>query len=99
MDKDFRLSTGIAGLDDILPGGLAKGFLYLVEGSPGAGKTTLALQFLIDGARRGESGLYISLAESEDELRHVAASHDFNLENVTIRKISPPALGKKETET
>jgi len=68
-----RLLTGIAGLDDILHGGLAKGFLYLIEGNPGAGKTTLALQFLLEGAKQGETGLYISLAESESELRHVAA--------------------------
>jgi len=89
---DTRLSTGIAGLDDILHGGLAKGFLYLIEGSPGAGKTTLALQFLIAGAKKGEKGLYISLAESEAELRHVAASHGMNLDNVEICKISPPEI-------
>ena len=92
QDTQERLSTGIAGLDDILHGGLAKGFLYLVEGNPGAGKTTLALQFLLEGARRGESGLYLSLAESEAELRHVSASHGFNLDNVTLCKISPPEL-------
>ncbi len=91
-DNETRLSTGIGGLDDILHGGLAKGFLYLIEGNPGAGKTTLALQFLIEGAARGEKGLYISLAESESELRHVAASHGFNLDKVTICKISPPEL-------
>jgi circadian clock protein KaiC len=91
-DSQIRLSTGIPGLDDILRGGLARGFLYLVEGNPGAGKTTLALQFLIEGVKRGEKGLYISLAESEDELRHVAASHGMNLENVEICKISPPEI-------
>ena len=91
-ESQTRLSTGIEGLDDILRGGLAKGFLYLVEGNPGAGKTTLALQFLIEGAKRGEKGLYISLAESEAELRHVAASHGMNLENVEICKISPPEI-------
>lgn len=91
-DNQTRLSTGVAGLDDILHGGLAKGFLYLIEGNPGAGKTTLALQFLIEGAARGEKGLYISLAESESELRHVAASHGFNLDKVSISKISPPEL-------
>jgi circadian clock protein KaiC len=89
---DTRLSTGISGLDDILNGGLAKGFLYLIEGSPGAGKTTLALQFLIAGAKKGEKGLYISLAESDAELRHVAASHGMNLDKVEICKISPPEI-------
>jgi circadian clock protein KaiC len=91
-NSEKTLSTGIAGLDDILRGGLARGFLYLIEGNPGAGKTTLALQFLIEGAKRGEKGLYISLAESEPELRHVAASHGMNLENVEICKISPPEI-------
>lgn len=92
FDDQDRLSTGIPGLDDILYGGLARGFLYLIEGNPGAGKTTLALQFLIEGAKNGETGLYLSLAESESELRHVAASHGFNLENVSICKIAPPEL-------
>jgi circadian clock protein KaiC len=92
MDNETRLSTGIEGLDDILHGGLAKGFLYLIEGNPGAGKTTLALQFLMEGARRGEKGLYLSLAESETELRHVADSHGFNLDNIAICKISPPEI-------
>lgn len=92
QDNQARLSTGIPGLDDILRGGLAKGFLYLIEGNPGAGKTTLAMQFLMEGAKRGESGLYISLAESEAELHHVAASHGFDLTNVTVCKISPPEL-------
>jgi len=98
MAASAVLSTGIAGLDDILRGGLAKGYLYLVEGGPGAGKTTLALQFLLEGARRGESGLYISLAESEAELRHVAESHNFSLENVTICKISPPELATSSSQ-
>jgi circadian clock protein KaiC len=91
-DHQTRLSTGITGLDDILRGGLARGFLYLIEGNPGAGKTTLALQFLIEGARWGEKGLYISLAESESELRQVAGSHGFDLDKVTICKVSPPEL-------
>ena len=93
--SETRLSTG-TGLDDILHGGLGKGFLYLIEGNPGAGKTTLALQFLIAGAQRGERGLYLSLAESEAELRHVAASHGMNLENVEICKISPPEIAGDE---
>jgi circadian clock protein KaiC len=92
LEKPPLLSTGTGGLDDILYGGLAKGFLYLIEGSPGAGKTTLALQFLIEGATHGEKGLYISLAESEFELRQVAASHGFSLDNITIEKLSPPEI-------
>ncbi|UWZ84959.1 ATPase domain-containing protein [Occallatibacter riparius] len=99
MQEEIRLSTGIAGLDKILHGGLANGFLYLVEGSPGAGKTTLALQFLMEGAKNGEPGLYISLAESEAELRHVAASHGFNFDNITICKISPPEIASVAGQT
>lgn len=98
MERTTRLSTGTEGLDDILHGGLAKGFLYLVEGSPGAGKTTLALQFLIEGAKRGEPGLYVSLAESETELRHVAESHAFSLDGVTICKISPPEIAAQSAQ-
>lgn len=96
MENAILLSTGIGGLDDILYGGLAKGFLYLIEGSPGAGKTTLALQFLIEGAARGEKGLYISLAESEPELRQVADSHGFTLDNITVAKLSPPEIAGSE---
>ncbi len=69
------VSTGIAGLDEILGGGLAPDRLYLVEGAPGAGKTTLALGFLLAGAQRGESGLYVTLSETAAELTGVAASH------------------------
>lgn len=70
-----RVSTGIAGLDEILHGGLAPDRLYLVEGAPGAGKTTLAMGFLLAGAARGETGLYVTLSETAEELRAVAASH------------------------
>src|SRR5215217_8481779 len=74
-----RISTGVVGLDDILHGGLDRDRLYLVEGKPGAGKTTLALQFLLEGARRGEKGLYVTLSESSSELRGVAESHGWDL--------------------
>jgi circadian clock protein KaiC len=60
LPSSLRLSTGIAGLDDIMGGGLMPGRLYLVEGTPGAGKTTLGLQFLLDGRARGERGLFIT---------------------------------------
>ena len=72
--------TGIAGLDEILGGGLPSSRLYLVDGSPGTGKTTLALQFLLAGAARGEAGLYVTLSESREELSQVAASHGWSLD-------------------
>jgi len=79
-----RIRTGIAGLDDILGGGLTRNRLYLIEGTPGTGKTTLALQFLLEGARRGETGLYITLSETEEELHAVAASHNWSLDALSI---------------
>jgi circadian clock protein KaiC len=72
-------SMGIAGLDEILGGGLPSSRLYLVDGTPGTGKTTLALQFLLAGAARGESGLYVTLSESRQELSQVAASHGWSI--------------------
>src|SRR5579875_632557 len=82
--------TGIQGLDDVLAGGLQRDRLYLVEGHPGTGKTTLALQFLIEGARRGEKVLYVSLAETEAELRAGAASHGWALDGVDVFELIPP---------
>jgi circadian clock protein KaiC len=82
-------ATGIAGLDNILNGGLSRGRLYLVEGVPGSGKTTLAMQFLIDGARQGEPVLYVTLSETREELTGVAASHGWDLTGVTIRELLP----------
>lgn len=67
-----RFATGIAGLDDILGGGLARNHLYLVEGDPGTGKTTLAMQFLMEGIRCGQKGLYVTLSESKAELLEIA---------------------------
>lgn len=83
-----RMSTGIAGLDDILGGGLTPQRVYLVEGSPGAGKTTLGLQFLLDGEARGERGLYITLSETGDELKAVAASHGWMIDALSIFELA-----------
>lgn len=83
-EQQARASTGIKGLDDILGGGLPENHLYLVEGSPGAGKTTLGLQFLRKGVEAGEKGLYITLSETANELKTVAASHGWSLDGVEI---------------
>lgn len=82
--RDALVSTGSAGLDDILGGGLQPERVYLLEGAPGTGKTTLAMQFLLQGAAAGEAGLYITLSESETELRHGAASHGWSLDGLDI---------------
>jgi circadian clock protein KaiC len=79
-----RASTGISGLDEILGGGLTPYRFYLVEGTPGTGKTTLALQFLIEGVRLGQPALYITLSETADELRGVAKSHGWSLDGVSL---------------
>ena len=71
--------TGVSGLDDVLAGGLRKHRVYLLEGSPGTGKTTIATQFLLEGAFQGERGLYITLSETEAELRETATSHGWEL--------------------
>ncbi|MCD2515808.1 circadian clock protein KaiC [Massilia sp. G4R7] len=86
-----RISTGIAGLDDILNGGLTPQRVYLVEGSPGAGKTTLGLQFLLDGAARGDAGLYITLSETADELAAVARSHGWSIDALDVFELAGEA--------
>jgi KaiC/GvpD/RAD55 family RecA-like ATPase len=91
---ESKAATGVAGLDDILAGGLRRGRVYLLEGSPGTGKTTIASQFLLEGAQRGESGLYITLSETETELRESASSHgwDFDRPNEVFELVPPENL-------
>lgn len=90
-----KLSTGIEGLDDILEGGFPANHVYLVEGEPGTGKTTLALQFLREGAARGEAGLYVTLSETKDELINVARSHGWSLDGFEIYELIPSSESLK----
>lgn len=88
-DTNRFLSTGVPGLDTILGGGLTSDRLFLIEGEPGTGKTTLALQFLYEGVRRGESVIYITLAETRVELNSVAASHGWSMDGIHVEDIIP----------
>lgn len=83
-----RLSSGIEELDHILGGGFPAGRLFLIEGAPGSGKTTLALQFLLAGAKNSEKGFYVTFSESEDEIRAVAESHGWTLDGVHLQELS-----------
>ena len=93
-----RAAVGIEGLDDILGGGLPCNRLYLVQGFPGTGKTTLALQFLCQGQASGEPGLYITLAESAEELRATAVSHGWGPDDIDIHEHLPAIQLSPETQ-
>jgi circadian clock protein KaiC len=99
-DEIPRAKTGISGLDDILGGGLPTNHLYLIDGEPGTGKTTLGLQFLLEGVARGERGLYVTLSESASELKSVANSHGWDLDGIVIFELSKDGpLDVEETYT
>lgn len=85
-----KIKTGIAGVDDILMGGLPQPALYLLEGDPGSGKTTFGLQFLLEGVKRGETGLYVTLSESVSDLHATAQSHGWSLDQITLHELFEP---------
>jgi len=87
---DGQALTGVVGLDDVLNGGLERRRFFLLEGNPGTGKTTISIQFLIAGAKAGERSLYITLAETEEELRSGATSHGWDLTGIDIFELVPP---------
>lgn len=86
-NRRLIISTGIPGLDNVLGGGLTANRLYLVEGVPGSGKTTLGLQFLLEGVKQGERVQYFTLSETFEELEEVAASHGWTLDGMTVREL------------
>jgi len=89
-NQEEKAKTGVPGLDDILAGGLSVGHVFLLEGNPGTGKTTIALRFLLEGAKRGEACLYVTLSETERELRAGAKSHGWDIDgNVKIFELVP----------
>lgn len=97
--RDERASTGIGGLDHLLRGGFPAYRLHLVEGEPGTGKTTLALQFLRVGSERGEPCLYVTLSETKAELAAVAASHGWTLDGIEVYELSPPGTSHADQYT
>jgi circadian clock protein KaiC len=92
-DVNHRVRTGVSGLDLILRGGMPRDRMYVIEGDPGAGKTTLALQFLLEGNQAGESVLYVTLSETAEELQEVAESHGWSLEGVNLLELG--TLGER----
>ena len=93
-----RASTGVPGLDTLLGGGFPIHRLHLIEGDPGSGKTTLALQFLLEGRRAGESCLYVTLSETATELRGIAASHGWSLDGLELCELAPSEAGRPDEQ-
>ena len=87
--EDEPISIGVPSLDEILGGGFTRHRFYMLQGVPGSGKTTLALQFLMEGARRGDSVLYVTLSETEEEIRAIAVSHGWTLDGVQVLEVVP----------
>src|SRR5437660_1542781 len=100
-DSPQRASTGIPGLDEVLLGGFLGETVYLIQGNPGAGKTTMGMQFLIEGARHGETGLYVTFSESKKDVQAVAKSHGWSLDGITVyeREHTSPRLKEEEEYT
>lgn len=100
MAGDDRVSSGLTGLDDILGGGFARGRLHLIEGRPGTGKTTLAMQFILAGRDRSETVLYVSMSETRNELEGVATAHGWSLDGIELCELVPPEIegeGSRQT--
>lgn len=93
-----RAGSGVAGFDEVLGGGFPRERLHLIEGLPGTGKTTFALQFLLEGAERGERVLYVTLSETSEELRAVARSHGWRLDGVTLYELAPTEASLRPQE-
>src|SRR5678815_4650278 len=99
-DDNTSCVTGVEGLDEILRGGLPRNCCYLIQGDPGSGKTTLAMQFLLEGVRRGEPGFYITLSETRGELVKVADSHGWSLDQIPLLELSAiESLLRPESQT
>jgi circadian clock protein KaiC len=98
---DRKAATGIAGLDEVLRGGFPANRVYLIQGDPGSGKTTLGLQFLLEGRRVGETGMYVSLSETRDEITAVARSHGWSLDGVHLFEMQEvaPQLSEEAENT
>jgi len=99
MPSSAVKSTGIKGLDHLLRGGFPAHHVYLVEGDPGTGKTTLALQFLLQGRDQGESCLYVTLSETESELHEIARSHGLSLDGINMCPLASPDPSSADTYT